>query len=223
MDIKENNDLPYKLTTKLATTLQGGIFLGKNSNNKINKKYVIKVANKFLVSKGITIGGVKVYENFLKERDLTMKLSKINNLPKSIIKGISCWDDNKNWYFTMEYCEIGLFQFIQTCFSKDLKNILDKSETKEQRLLKRTSPWIMKIHRVFVQILNGLHFLHNFGISHMDMSLENCMMYDINNEIVKIIDFGVALLFDIKKGTHIQNKRIGKIQYMSPEVCNICM
>lgn len=64
----------------------------------------------------------------------------------------------------------------------------------------------------FRQILLGVQFLHQSGIAHRDLSLENVLLSDSNNEL-RICDFGLS--------TSVNSPcsgRVGKFNYMAPEV-----
>ena len=64
----------------------------------------------------------------------------------------------------------------------------------------------------FTQIINGIEYMHNMGIAHMDLKLENIMID--NNKNIKIIDLGHSTIF--KKNLKI-NGLHGTKQYCSPE------
>lgn len=82
----------------------------------------------------------------------------------------------------------------------------------------------------FIQIINGLNFLHSNGICHRDISLENIMR--TSDGYCKIIDFGMCLradkipnpnpslnLVDGEFITTMPNQgRYGKLQYSAPEI-----
>lgn len=55
--------------------------------------------------------------------------------------------------------------------------------------------------RVLKQILEGVHYLHNQGVIHRDLKLDNLLLYgDIDTGVVKIADFGLSAL--VKPGTN---------------------
>lgn len=71
--------------------------------------------------------------------------------------------------------------------------------------------------KYFIQIIEGVRYLHSLGIAHMDLKLENILLNNLENKI-KIIDFGTSCFF--KKGNEtIYNKGLkGTECYMSPEI-----
>lgn len=78
------------------------------------------------------------------------------------------------------------------------------------KLKKRFSE--VEARRIFAQILKAIHYCHRNQIIHRDLKLENIIFADSEKNRVKIIDFGVAGLFqgEINKA--------GSISYMAPEV-----
>jgi serine/threonine protein kinase len=94
--------------------------------------------------------------------------------------------------------------------SKDLYHLL-------QTQLK-TTPMTLKL-KLFNQLLDAVEYMHDTGIAHMDIKLENILV-DKHSQQIKLIDFGEAFVFhDIN---HISNvilckgKR-GTLEYMPPE------
>ena len=71
----------------------------------------------------------------------------------------------------------------------------------------------------FKQIIDGVEYMHDTGIAHMDLKLENIII-DTNNKLIKIIDFGNAIIFHDSThiNTIIKNKGVhGTIPYIPPE------
>lgn len=67
------------------------------------------------------------------------------------------------------------------------------------------------------QALDGLHYLHEEGIVHRDVSPENLMVADVaGRPVVKIIDLGVAKRPD-EEGLTTTGIFVGKLRYASPE------
>lgn len=68
---------------------------------------------------------------------------------------------------------------------------------------------------LYSQILDGVEYLHNNNIAHLDLKLENIMVY---NNHIKIIDFGEAMVYKID-GKEILYKGIhGTDLCMPPEM-----
>jgi len=92
-------------------------------------------------------------------------------------------------YLILEYCEKGdLSSYLK-------KNILTEKDT----------------NTIFVQIVNGIEYLHNNEILHRDIKPHNILI-DRNNNI-KICDFGFACYY-----SKIDNSLCGSPFYMAPEM-----
>ncbi len=64
----------------------------------------------------------------------------------------------------------------------------------------------------FAGLISGVSFLHQHGIIHRDISLENILLHADGD--VRICDFGLSSIWD----NHSQHGRVGKKLYMAPEV-----
>jgi len=62
-------------------------------------------------------------------------------------------------------------------------------------------------------LAKGLHYIHQHGICHLDLSLENILLTKADE--IRICDFGQA---QTKRKIHDRDLRRGKPKYMSPEV-----
>ena len=69
--------------------------------------------------------------------------------------------------------------------------------------------------KIFIQIVKGISYCQSKNICHRDIKLENILL--INNDIVKIIDFGFAV--KTNKETY-QKLFCGTPSYMAPEIVN---
>ena len=70
--------------------------------------------------------------------------------------------------------------------------------------------------RYFYQLITGLHFMHSKGVVHRDLSLENALL--AGDDVLKIIDMGLATELPVPDHSPIPRQRVGKTGYMSPEV-----
>lgn len=76
-----------------------------------------------------------------------------------------------------------------------------------------------EIYCVFRQICDGVEYLHEMGLAHRDLKLDNCVM--TSNNVVKLIDFGTATVFHYPGKTHTPATGIvGSDPYLAPEVLN---
>ena len=66
------------------------------------------------------------------------------------------------------------------------------------------------VHLIMKEILTVTKFIHDHGVSHGDMKLENIMIIDDNVSLIKLIDFGLATAVDDEPFR-------GSEPYLSPE------
>lgn len=86
-------------------------------------------------------------------------------------------------------------------------------------LLKSNSLDIKDCILYFKQLIEGVSYMHNIGIAHMDLKLENILVDSVTKKI-KIIDFGEARVFrdSLHISTVILNKGLhGSLPYVAPE------
>ena len=70
---------------------------------------------------------------------------------------------------------------------------------------------------MFRQICDGVEYLHELGLAHRDLKLDNCVM--TTNNVVKLIDFGTATVFHYPGKAHQRATGIvGSDPYLAPEV-----
>ena len=74
----------------------------------------------------------------------------------------------------------------------------------------------MQAKIVFRQMVEGLKNLHQHGVAHQDISLEN-VLFDKASQQAVIIDFGLAVRCSHRQEL-VENSRAGKLFYMAPEV-----
>ena len=93
----------------------------------------------------------------------------------NIVKTVGLATYHGRWDHVMEYCGQGdVFSLLERrCFKPEDRNC------------------------IFKQVLRGVAFLHDSGIAHRDIKLENCLMSDDGH--VKVTDFGVSEVF---RGDH---------------------
>lgn len=74
-----------------------------------------------------------------------------------------------------------------------------------------------EIYCIFRQICDGVEYLHEMGLAHRDLKLDNCVM--TSNNIVKLIDFGTATVFHYPgKSFTPATGIVGSDPYLAPEV-----
>jgi serine/threonine protein kinase len=112
------------------------------------------------------------------------------------------------YYIVMEYCPYDFFNLV-------MSGLMEQNE----------------IACYFKQIINGVAFLHQHGLAHRDLKLDNCVVNDWGQ--LKLIDFGSAVPF--AKGTALHDAQsfrsfdsrdsieyargvVGSDPYLAPEV-----
>jgi len=116
----------------------------------------------------------------------------------NIVKIYEVFEDFQNMYIIMEYCE-----------GDELYNHIRSMQNDKKRF---TEKYIAKLMK---QILQGVRYCHLRNVVHKDMKPQNLML-DKSKMEVKIIDFGVAEIFQARQ----DSSRIGAgtLLYMAPEV-----
>ena len=77
----------------------------------------------------------------------------------------------------------------------------------------------VELLKYFDRALCGLQHMHELGIAHMDIKLENILL-DINNDQAKLIDLGQAQIFRERGEYKTSEKVCGTEEYFPPEFYN---
>ena len=110
----------------------------------------------------------------------------------NIVKIYKIENNSKKYKIIMEYCEKGeLYEYI----------------VQKKRLKEKEAAYY------FFQLINGLEFIHSKNIVHRDLKPENLLI--TNENILKIIDFGLSNYHDINK---LLSTPCGSPSYASPEM-----
>jgi serine/threonine protein kinase len=114
----------------------------------------------------------------------------------NIIETVEICYENERILQVMEYCDFDLFAIVMS------NNMLRE-----------------EINCCFKQILLGIQYMHAMGLAHRDLKLDNCVI-DVRG-IVKIIDFGLAVVFlyPFNKTLIELQGIVGSDPYLAPEVC----
>ncbi|CAL8578482.1 Nitrogen permease reactivator protein [Xanthoria parietina] len=113
----------------------------------------------------------------------------------NIIETLDIVHERGHWYEVMEYAPYDLFAIVMT--GKMTRNEINCS---------------------FLQIVNGVVYLHSMGLAHRDLKLDNVVVNE--HGIMKLIDFGSATVFRYPFETEIvlSSGIVGSDPYLAPEV-----
>jgi len=193
----------YIISNKISNTLQGSIFVGTKLGT--NKKVAIKIASIKLHSNGITLDGqneiIKIKENIVKEMKIIRYL-QTKKPPKGFLKYIDFFNDDKNYYFIMDYGGEPFWEYIMKNIKLIKQNKLDINK------------WKIHVKKLFKQMCLYINWLHNNNVCHLDISLENCL---IKNNIIYFCDFGLSEYFTDNNSFKCR-KYVGKSNYIPPEI-----
>ncbi|KAF1955990.1 Pkinase-domain-containing protein [Byssothecium circinans] len=116
----------------------------------------------------------------------------------NIIETMDLVSEKGNYYVVMEYAPFDLFAIVMT----------GKMGREEMACCT-------------LQILNGVTYLHNMGLAHRDLKLDNVVVNE--HGIMKIIDFGSAAVFKypFENGIVLASGIVGSDPYLAPEVYDL--
>lgn len=175
---------------QLRATLYGETTLCEDERTATKQLVVLKRVSLALLRANAT----HARENPARERDVIDALRKNGGHAHVVAyaEPQALFVHDENLYIVMEYCAGGdLYDFV--------------CQKPQSRLHE------IEALRYFSQIANGLAFLHDHGIAHRDLSLENVLLQD--GGVAKICDFGLSTDASVRC-----NDVVGKLYYMAPEV-----
>lgn len=90
-----------------------------------------------------------------------------------------------------------------------------EGESIAQHLEKKTFP-LREAIPLFIEMLDGMQYLHQSGIVHRDLKPQNIIIANHGN--VKIVDFGIAKDFEANSDLTRAGVFIGSVHYAAPEI-----
>ena len=114
----------------------------------------------------------------------------------NIVKLIDVFENSDHYYIVLEYMAgKDLFDYIQK------RNFILNED---------------RVKQLGIQLIQAVRYLHDFGIVHRDLKLENIMMSDTSNTAKpKIVDFGLAKIIG---PSETADEPFGTLGYVAPEV-----
>ncbi|KAF9084697.1 hypothetical protein BGX29_002416 [Mortierella sp. GBA35] len=113
----------------------------------------------------------------------------------NVIETLDIIQENENFYEIMEFAKYELFS-----------SVMSGAMVRDE------------IACCFKGIVDGVAYLHEMGVAHRDLKLDNCVMNE--RGIVKIIDFGCSMVYQLPFEKQIQMAKgvSGSDPYIAPEV-----
>lgn len=178
----------YKDFIMKNETIGQGAFatVKKVVERKTGDSYAVKIINKRRV---VTAGGKGAVLSVNRELAILRKLDHPN-----IVKLYSYYEDTENYYLVMELVPGGdLMDFVAAngAIGEDATQVITK------------------------QILDGIAYVHELGISHRDLKPDNILIMQDDPILVKITDFGLAKISD---NATFMKTFCGTLAYVAPEV-----
>ncbi|QRG40783.1 hypothetical protein FDK38_005272 [Candidozyma auris] len=198
VDSKKPPSLPLSSTSNLAKKYDMGKLIGTGASGSVN--LVTSHDN------SSEIFAVKKFRAKLKNEKEHDYQTKVKNefligdylKHQNLIHTMELIKEKNEFLIVMEYCPYDFFNLVMSGLMKE-----------------------QEICCYFKQIINGVAHLHEAGIAHRDLKLDNCV---VNQDgILKLIDFGSA--FQYRKDSEGGTKKIlkakgivGSDPYLAPEV-----
>ena len=189
---------PAKLQAKVVGNCLLGEVLGEGSYGKVKEGLDVTTLHRRAVKimKKRKLRRIPHGEENVK-REINM-LKRFNN--KNVIKLIDIIynSEREKLYMILEYCVCALSEMI------DKPPIVKFPE------------W--QAHLYFVQLIDGLEYLHSIGVIHKDIKPSNLLL--TTDQTLKISDFGVAEQLELFSASDICTTSQGSPAFQPPEIAN---
>ncbi|GMF21268.1 unnamed protein product [Phytophthora fragariaefolia] len=190
----------YRVIRELSSTLYGWIFVCEDTlagdglvpaTASIPSVIIKQVSLERMA--GVTLNNPSdghLPDNPIVEREVGDRIRAAGGHP-NLVKYEDSFVEQQTLYLVMEYCADG-----------DLHEYLSSRTQYRMTSLNALS--------VLFQVASGLSFLHQVGVAHRDISLENIMLH---RGRCKLGDFGLAT-----RARYAGGQLVGKNYYMAPEI-----
>lgn len=177
----------FHLEQRIGRALYGQIYLAQDTYQN-NEMVAIKQVSLRHAKQALSMN--KYMDNPFDERRIAKYLMECAP-HENILTYHQDFLENGSWYVVMDYCEGG--------------DLLGRLQASPQSQFEESIAL-----DYFRQIAHGVQYLHQVGIAHRDISLENILL---KNNICKLCDFGLST-----EANRTCKDRVGKAYYMAPEV-----
>jgi 5'-AMP-activated protein kinase catalytic alpha subunit len=186
----------YEILRTLRKTLFGQVKLARDTQNIKECQVAVKLSRMTMVKLRSFSGGEPFLENPAEEIRIMTLLSAGGGHPHLVLLLDSMFDKTMGHQWSvMEFCSGG-----------DFFDLVANNGRLDSNLAAR----------YFGQLVSAVEHMHRRKIVHLDLSMENLLLSNTKNGIVKICDFGMAR--ELKVGNELLSGKPGKIGYMAPEV-----
>jgi len=180
----------YELLSEIATTFQGTVH--KARHVLTNTLVAIKSVDKAMVTEKGSRTGEKMAEDAFEEAFILTQLQGVDG----VVQLVDAIDDGLYFYIVTKYEKGG-----------DLFNYLTAQTGKLSEC---------EVRCIFLSICQSVSRVHQLGICHLDLSLENILLSESGDFVLG--DFGVARCGDDTQESAGASTWIGKAKYMAPEI-----
>jgi len=178
----------YTIVSELGSGGMGKVYLAEATSEEGERTRVaLKVVHTHLLE---TPG---FFKRFLREADIGKKVEHENVVRTLDVDALKVAGEQLN-FLVMEYVE-----------GQTLRELLDELERVPEELCRHIGR----------EVAQGLHAIHRAGVVHRDLKPENVLITE--DQVVKVMDLGVALLKDEAVKLSQTGGFIGSVQYAAPE------
>ena len=164
--------------------------IGKGMFGKV-KLGVHLITNEKVAIKIFDKGTIKSKESQYIDREISI-LKRLNHY--NTIKLYNLIENNDFIFLVQEYIP-----------GKELLNYIEKNDNLSEK----------DICKIYQQLISGIEYMHEMGIAHRDLKLENILLN--HKKDIKIIDFGLSNSYD-KNADELLHSSCGSPCYAAPEM-----